>query len=450
MPPAVAGTRPPVHDLVGVGFGPSNLALAIAVAEHNAAASRPLDARFLERQPRFGWHRGMLLDDATMQVSFLKDLVTMRNPTSMFSFLAYLHCRGRLVDFINHKTMFPLRAEFHDYFEWAAEQVDDQVSYRHQVTSVRPVTDGTGISYLDVQTMCSDQPASAAEPFATCRTRNLVLAPGLRPWLPDGVVVSPRIWHTEDLLDNVPRLGAHGVTRLIVVGAGQSAAEATAYLHERFPRAEICGVFARYGYTPADDSPFANRIFDPAAIDDYFVSPEPLKQRLMGYHRNTNYSVVDLDLIQELYRRAYQEKVRGTERLRMFNLAQITETVPSSEGVRTVIESLATGNKTVLDADAVVYATGYRPVDPAEVLGELDQYVVRDSRGRPVVSRDYRLVTDPAVRCGIYLQGGTEHSHGLTSSLLSATAVRVGEILQSVLLTSDASISSQAARYDSV
>jgi L-ornithine N5-oxygenase len=66
-------------ELIGVGFGPSNLAVAIAAGELGAAAPRQL---FLERQPRFGWHRGMLIEDATMQVSFLKDLVTLRNPAS--------------------------------------------------------------------------------------------------------------------------------------------------------------------------------------------------------------------------------------------------------------------------------------------------------------------------------------------------------------------------------
>jgi L-ornithine N5-oxygenase len=30
------------------------------------------------------------------------------------------------------------------------------------------------------------------------------------------------------------------------------------------------------------------------------------------------------------------------------------------------------------------------------------------------------------------MQGGTEHSHGITSSLLSNVAVRAGEILESV------------------
>ncbi|MBJ7352623.1 MAG: L-lysine 6-monooxygenase, partial [Rhodococcus sp.] len=33
----------------------------------------------------------------------------------------------------------------------------------------------------------------------------------------------------------------------------------------------------------------------------------------------------------------------------------------------------------------------------------------------------------------IYLQGGTEHTHGLTSSLLSNIAVRSGEIVKSAV-----------------
>src|SRR5215218_9612596 len=114
----IGGSPPPerVHDVLGIGFGPSNLALAIAVDEHNDAqpGDAAIDAVFVEKQDRFGWHRGMLIDDATMQVSFLKDLVTMRDPTSAHSFVAYLHDRGRLVDFMNHKTLFPLRIEFHD------------------------------------------------------------------------------------------------------------------------------------------------------------------------------------------------------------------------------------------------------------------------------------------------------------------------------------------------
>jgi L-ornithine N5-oxygenase len=43
------------------------------------------------------------------------------------------------------------------------------------------------------------------------------------------------------------------------------------------------------------------------------------------------------------------------------------------------------------------------------------------------------VATAPNVIPGIYLQGGTEHTHGLTSTLLSHTAVRAGEIRESLL-----------------
>lgn len=97
--------------MIGVGFGPSNLGLAIALEEHNATAAPDdrLTARFVERQDAFGWHRGMLLADTTMQVSYLKDLVTLRNPDSAFTFLSYLKNRDRLVDFINYGSNVPTR-----------------------------------------------------------------------------------------------------------------------------------------------------------------------------------------------------------------------------------------------------------------------------------------------------------------------------------------------------
>ncbi|MFF3705771.1 lysine N(6)-hydroxylase/L-ornithine N(5)-oxygenase family protein [Streptomyces phaeochromogenes] len=419
---------PLVHDLIGIGFGPSNVAMAIALGEHNARAGEQeaITAHFFEQQPCFGWHRGMLIDDATMQVSFLKDLVTLRNPASEFSFLCYLKSKGRLIDFINHKNLFPLRVEFHDYLEWAAAQVEDAVSYGHEVVGVAPVVRDGVVEHLEVT-------VRSAEGLAVHRARNLVLGTGMRPLMPEGVETGDRVWHNSELLAKVDRLEGTSPSRFIVVGAGQSAAENVAYLHRRFPGAEVCAVFSRYGYSPADDSSFANRIFDPAAVDEYFAAPENVKRRLMDYHGNTNYSVVDIDLIEDLYRQTYQEKVLGTERLRFLNVSRLTDVKETQDTARATVTSLVTGEETVLDADVVVFATGYSPADPLGLLGEVADHCLRDDEGRVRVERDYRIVTDPELRCGIYLQGGTEHTHGITSSLLSNTATRVGEILDSLL-----------------
>ena len=415
----------PVYDLVGVGFGPSNLALAIAVQEHNDdAPANPVTAVFFERQASFGWHRGMLLEDATMQVSFLKDLVTLRNPASRYSFLCYLQDRGRLIDFINHKTFFPLRVEFHDYLEWAAAKVGDVVHYGSEVTEVVPVVRDGVIEAFDVLARTADGLVTS------CRARNLVVATGLRPILPSGVQLGERVWHSRDLLTNVGRV--EKADRFVVVGAGQSAAEITAYLHEKFPTAEVCGVFSRYGYSPADDSSFANRIFDPAAVDDYFDAPAEVKTMLMNYHSNTNYSVVDNDLIEDLYRRVYRERVSGASRLRLLNMSRLAGAHEDGDRVAVNVEMLTTGELTTLDADVLICATGYAPVDPFPLLGDVADRCVRDEFGRPLVDRDYRIRTDSSMTAGVYLQGGTEHTHGITASLLSTSAVRSADILTSI------------------
>jgi L-ornithine N5-monooxygenase len=421
----------PVHDVVGVGFGPSNLGLAIAVAEHDGP---PLSARFVERQERFGWHRGMLLEDATMQISFLKDLVTLRNPASAYGFLSYLHDRDRLVDFINYGSSFPTRLEFHDYLEWAAAGFADQVEYATEVLDIVPVAGHPGLLDVRARRVCADLGKPAGSEVLVLRTRNVVLATGLVPQLPDGVSVGKRVWHSRDLLPGTEAMLAAGEEprHIVVVGAGQSAAEAVDHLHRTFAGAEVSAVFARYGYSPADDSAFANRVFDPDAVDDFFRAPAEVKDSILGYHANTNYSVVDPELIEALYRRHYHERVSGRERLVFRNVSRVADAVEANGHVELAVDNLLDGAREVLTADLVVYATGYLPSDPCRLLGGLAASCLRDQAGRLDVRRDYRVATDPAITAGIYVQGATEHTHGLSSTLLSNVAVRSGEIAASV------------------
>ncbi|GAA1286530.1 lysine N(6)-hydroxylase/L-ornithine N(5)-oxygenase family protein [Saccharothrix xinjiangensis] len=413
-------------DLLGIGFGPSNLALAIAVHEHNGSGEAPLRAAFHERQPRFGWHRDMLIDDSTMQISYLKDLVTLRNPTSSFSFVAYLHEKGRLIDFINHQVIYPSRVEFHDYLEWSAARFADQVEYGSEVTAIHPVLTDDRVTALDVHAVSEDG-------VTVRRARNVVLATGLSACLPDGVERGDRIWHSGELLGRVAGLGDARPKRLAVVGAGQSAAEVTEYLHRTFTDAEVYSVFSRYGYSAADDSPFANRIFDPAAVDEFFTSDTDVRQMLLDYHAGTNYAVVDRDLINELYRRSYHERVTGRRRLRFLNVSRPRRVTPTADGVRLDIEHLPTRTTTALDVDYVVFATGYRPSRPDRLLDALEPWLRRAEHDELVVGRDYRVLTDGRMSAGVYVQGATEHLHGISSSLLSTSCVRAGEIAESVV-----------------
>ncbi|MBI3212224.1 MAG: lysine N(6)-hydroxylase/L-ornithine N(5)-oxygenase family protein [Mycobacterium sp.] len=413
----------PMLDLVGVGFGPSNLALAIAISEHNAKpdVTDPVTAEFVELKSEFGWHTGMLIPGATMQISFLKDLVTQRNPQSEYTFLNYLTERGRLTEFINYKTFFPTRLEFHDYLSWAAEKVDASVRYGTRVSGVREIDGGFEIEVTGTHA-------------GHLRARNVVVAGGLEPQLPPGVIRSLRQVHNHGFLHDLDRIPHPRHNRYVVVGAGQSAAEVCAYLHDLSPANEVHGVFAKYGYSPADDSPYANRVFDPDAVDDFFSADPGVRRQLINYHRSTNYSAVDLPLIEELYAREYAERVAGDRRLFMRGASSLQYTDEYDGGVRVQILHHPTGTVDEIDCDAIIYATGFRPASLRGILGDLYDNLVLES-GQPVVSRDYRLATSPPTMGGLYIQGNTEHTHGLTSSLLSNIAVRSGEILGSIEAT---------------
>ncbi|GGK72656.1 lysine N(6)-hydroxylase/L-ornithine N(5)-oxygenase family protein [Mangrovihabitans endophyticus] len=412
-------------DVIGIGFGPANLALAVALDEYNrsVAPDQRLSYRFLERQATFGWHRGMLIEGTTMQISFLKDLSTMRNPTSDFGFVSYLHAQGRLAAFINHQCFFPSRVEFHDYLDWAAARLRHAVDYGREVVDVRPVAQEGDITELDVVV------AGSADHW---RARNLVLGTGLRPAAPAWVTTGDRVWHSENLLDRLRQTTLPAAPAFVVMGAGQSAAETVQCLHDRFPAGRIHWVFARYGLSPADDSPFVNAIFDPDAVGTFFDASAEVKEALLAYHRNTNYSVVDGDLIGELYRRHYQELVSGRPRLHLRRMSRVVAAHPDRDRVRLDIEYLPSSTVERVDADVLICATGYLPVDPAETLATTAALCKRDTEGRLRVGLDYRVETTGTMRCGIYLQGATEHLHGLSSSLLSNAAVRAGQIVSSL------------------
>lgn len=425
-----------VLDVVGVGFGPSNLGLAIAIEEHNCQHGNrhQISAEFVEAKNEFGWHTGMLIPGTTMQISFLKDLASQRNVQSKYTFLKYLTDRGRLNEFINHQTFFPTRLEFHDYLEWAAALVDATVHFGTRAIAVRDEGDCLAVEV--------DGPG-----VTTLRARSVVLAGGLQPQLPAGVVETPRQFHNHGLLTKIPNLPSLGHGRFVVVGAGQSAAEVTDYLHTTFPAAEVHGVFAKYGYSPADDSPYANRVFDPAAVDDFYTAEPTVRQRLMDYHRATNYSCVDLPLIEELYRREYAERVAGRRRLFFRGASSVQSAIEDDHGVRVSIEHHPTKTVETLDCDGVVYSTGFTPMSLPDILGELfdDPGYEAD---RPAVERDYRLRASRELSGPIYLQGGTEHTHGLSSSLISNIAVRSGEIVESIARHVDMAGATQQAVGD--
>jgi L-ornithine N5-monooxygenase len=284
------------------------------------------------------------------------------------------------------------------------------------------------VDHLQLEVRQADSPCDTR----IVHTRNIVISTGLAAQMPNGIERADAVWHSSEFIIRFRQLDTARVRSVAVVGAGQSAAEILRFVYDNLPDADVYAILSPLGYSVADNTPLANQVFDPSAVDDFYYSSEKSKEAVWHYHRNTNYSVVDDELIQDLYERTYQDELGRQTRLKFLNLSRAQSAEAVGGRTRVVVESLRSGTVDHLDVDLLVCATGYEPMDPTRVLGDLAGFCQRDDQGRLRVDRDYRVVTSPEIQCGIYLQGGTEHTHGLSSSLLSNIAVRSGEIANSI------------------
>jgi L-ornithine N5-oxygenase len=410
-------------DLIGVGFGPANIALAVALHEQMGPGWLGDSALFLERRGEVAWHPGMLLEGSRLQVTFLKDFALMRNPTSAFTFLNYLKVRGRLDEFVNLRTLFPSRHEFDDYMKWVASQFESSVRFSSDVVEIAPHRACSSDTVARVAVKTSDG--------STFLTRNLVLAVGARKRVPPvfaDKLGDARILHSIDYLEQIDVVRLTG-KHVVVVGSGQSAAEITYDLLSRAPDSKVTAVFRDVAYRPPDESQFRGEVYFPEYVDHFHKLPGQVRAGIMRSLKGTNYSVVDPDLLHKLYKHLYDLKVRGMESgFRIANHTEIADVACGADGIRLGCVNRTTGCRDSLHADVVVLATGFDHQAAPDLLAPLDKFLVRNDEGGLAMSRDYRVKCQAGFEPAIFLQGAAEATHGPADTLLSLSAVRAGEI----------------------
>jgi L-ornithine N5-oxygenase len=255
-----------LHDLVCVGFGPASLAIAVAL--HDALdgtdpsldipclQDRPPRVAFLEKQSQFAWHAGMLLPGARMQITFLKDMATLRNPRSEFTFINYLHQKDRLTEFCNLDTFLPQRIEYEDYMRWCAGWFEEVVQYDQDVIKVIPekVTSSSGA--VTTFTVVSKNLQTGR--LESRRTKHVVIAAGGRPNIPPPFPSNhPKINHSSKfslISTNILPDFQHPY-EVAIVGSGQSAAEIFDFVHAHYPNARTKLLIKGGALRPSDDSP---------------------------------------------------------------------------------------------------------------------------------------------------------------------------------------------------
>jgi L-ornithine N5-oxygenase len=247
-------------DLLCIGFGPASLAIAIALHDSfSPTASGPKPKTlFLEKQPQFAWHAGMQLPGARMQISFLKDLATPRDPRSKFTFINYLFTQGRLNQFINLGTFLPSRMEYEDYLRWCARHFEREgkVAYGMDVQAVKPASHSLDGKVTSWEVSARDTTGS----LIVRRAKHIVIAVGGKPVIPDSMQGLKHVAHSSQFATTIGQIeerekGLDRKARFAVVGSGQSAAEIFNDLCSRFPESEVRLVIRGASLRPSDDSP---------------------------------------------------------------------------------------------------------------------------------------------------------------------------------------------------
>jgi lysine N6-hydroxylase len=406
----VSSARHRSTGVLAVGGGPANLSLA-ALAEPIGDCS----VSVLESRTSVAWHPGLLWGNSRLQVSSVKDLVSLVDPRSRFSFLNFLHEQGRLYRHLVANPHFVSRKEFDQYFTWAAQLLGTYLDERVEAVE----HDGTRFV---VQTSRGRWSAD-----------HLVLGVGQVPCAPAFTkqIDSPALWHASSHLERgLPVEGKD----VLLVGGGQSGAEVALDLisgRTGLPR-RLTWVTGRDGLSPMDDSPFANEWFNPSYVEYFHGLSEEQRANLSGKQLGAIRGITQ-DLLAQVYKRLYEIDYLTTAQFthRLLAGVELSGLAEVPGGFHGSLVDTVTGAGQEITADLVVLATGFRSELPAfmEPLG--GRLPIRGDAYE--VERDYRVRWDGPDANRIYVQNGARRTHGVGDPNLSLAAWRSATILNSLL-----------------
>jgi lysine N6-hydroxylase len=404
-----------ILDAVGVGLGPFNLSTAALLEP-----VKKLNARFFEREKEFQWHPGLLFPDATIQVSFLKDLVTLADPQSRYSFLAFLFANRRLYRFINANFTRVSRVEFNQYFRWVANRLPN-------------LEFGQEVHAISVE----DESFIVSTSRGQVRTQNIILGTGLQPKVPECTMEflntknQRTLLHASKYLHQEPQTAG---MRVAVVGGGQTAAEIVQHLlsnPDKVPKT-LFWISRRSNFLPLDESPFTNELFTPNYSDYFYGLSAQDRVSILAEQKFASDGISN-GLLERIYQLLYQaEFLNGSGRCcSLYPRCELAGMTPSvHDGWALTLRDGVNCVATTVQADVVILATGsmYKPL-PA--LNPIMNRLARGDHGF-IVQDDYSIQWDGPPSLKIYIQNGAKHCRGVADPNLSLMAWRSAKIINSL------------------
>ena len=398
-------------DICGIGIGPSNLSAAALLQPMTR-----LKSIFFERKPEFAWHPGLLLEGACIQVSFLKDLVSLVDPTSRYSFVNFLVSQNRAYKFINCQYQKVLRREFNQYYKWVCAQLDN-LRFGEEIERVSLVDGGFSIDRSNGRTY----------------VRNVIMGVGHEKDIPDFAIphLGNTILHSNDYLNY--KVSSRG-RRVVVVGGGQSGAEIVYDLlssNEKLPD-RLYWISSRANFSPLDESPFANELFSPSYSDAFYRWDEDVRKAAL-HEQVLSSDGIDISLLHDIYRRIYElEYIEGHHTpCVLHSKSEVLSIWREDDHSMVAVESQFFGRKTSLAADIIILATGLRYTIPAFLDPLMGRLEIVD--GHLVVREDYSVSWNGPESNMIYAQNMAKMQRGVADPNLSLIARRSAIIINSIL-----------------
>lgn len=408
-----------IYDFIGIGIGPFNLGMAVL-----SHPIKELNCLFFEQKKEFSWHEGMLIENTTLQVPFLADLVLPVDPTSRFTFINYLKEIQRLFKFCIKEDNFITRKEYVSYCRWVASQLDN-CHFGHEVKSITRSQEKNcyEVVVLNLTSMAEKR----------YFTKRLIIGIGTRPSIQEFAKehLSGQVFHNSSYLYN--KLEAVSSSRSItIVGSGQSAGEVFYdLLRESTNHSYHLSWFTRSSrFFPMEYAKLTHEFTSPDYINYFYSLPEHKKEKVLK-GQDVLYKGMNIALINSIYDTLYNRDLEANEN--DVQLATNCELKDISKGKEKELllrfyhqeEEKAFSWTT----DTLILSTGYCFQLPA-FLDNIRDRIQWDDKGRFAVNQNYSI---DHFQKEIFVLNAELHTHGFLAPDLGMAPYRNATILNAIL-----------------
>lgn len=405
-----------IYDFIAVGVGPFNLSLACLTAP-----IENLDGLFFDKNDSFNWHPGMLLQDTTLQIPFLADLVTLADPTSPFSFLNYIKEQGKMYSFYIRENFLLLRNEYNQYCQWAIKKLPN-IYFNTEVTA---------IEYDENQQLYIVTTLSAKTNVETIyKTKKIVLGTGTAPHIPKSCQsLKGKAIHSSAYIQNKASLQKQ--KSITVLGSGQSAAEV---FNDLLQEIDVYGYQLNWitrssRFFPMDYSKLTLEMTSPEYVDYFYNLPSDKRDHLLK-NQKLLYKGINKDLIATIFDTIYSKKVITEIDVNLRTNAACTKGTynEANQSFELELHQVEQDKRYRHKTDALVLATGYGYKLP-QFLEGIANRIQWDDKGRFAANRNYSIDQNGSE---VFVQNAELHTHGFVTPDLGMACYRNSYIIKEI------------------